>query len=70
MSDASMQSVSPAAPDVKDGVEPAKKDKIPQPVREAVDRGVDFLNTGHFNKAKADWHTRLAPSVDSCRVWS
>ena len=63
--DASTQPDSAAAPDAKGGAEPAKKDKIPQPVREAVDRGVDFLNAGHFNKAKVQFLQAMELAEDA-----
>lgn len=32
-----------------------KNSKIPQPIRDVIKRGVEFLNSGHFEKAKAEF---------------
>jgi tetratricopeptide (TPR) repeat protein len=63
--DASIQPGAPVAPGAKGGEEPAKKDKIPQPIREALDRGVNFFNEGHFNRAKAEFLQALKLAEDA-----
>lgn len=35
------------------------REKVPQAVKEAIDRGVDFLNDGYFKKARAEFESAL-----------
>jgi tetratricopeptide (TPR) repeat protein len=62
---ASTQPSSFVAPHAKGSVDEEKRGRIPQPVREAVDRGVNFLNAGHFKKAKAEFLQALKFAEDA-----
>jgi tetratricopeptide (TPR) repeat protein len=50
------QSISPEEPrDTANTTDLKKKEKIPQPIRDVIKRGADFLNTGYFEKAKQEF---------------
>ena len=41
------------------------KEKVPPNVKDAIDRGVDFLNDGYFKKARAEFENALALAQDA-----
>lgn len=43
----------------------AEKPKIPQPIRDAINRGVDFTNSSHFEKAKTEFQQALDLAEDA-----
>src|SRR5438128_1262428 len=43
----------------------ALKEKVPPNVKDAIDRGVDFLNDGYFKKAKTEFENALALAEDA-----
>gem|GEM_PF-3217516 len=36
-----------------------KKEKLPQEIRDAINRGVEYTNSGHFEKARAEYQSAL-----------